>query len=251
MAYQTIDATTNQPIVPMNVMNTPSVLNIGNGTYFAETSTVLAANALFTGTVHDNGSSYAGFNRFRVVISANAGLGHGHIIVEQSSDNVTFRETNHLPVPSDGGYYTYDFAWNMRYIRLKFQNGAIAQTSLFIQALGVRMDGGMDYQQTPSFLHSTTALALSATFTGVTLNTGSQNSYLTHKAVCYADQAGTLNLQQSRDGATWRTTASLSLTAGQVGFVSDQLVYQYCRVLFVNGATAQTAFELGSTLTHS
>jgi hypothetical protein len=252
MAYQTIDATTNQPIVPMNVMNTPTVNAnlLANGAYYAETTTLLAANALYTGAAHDNGAS-SGFNRFRVVVSANAGFGHGHLIVEQSTDNVTFRETQHLPVPSDGGYYTYDFAWNMRYLRLKFQNGAVAQTSLFIQAIGIREDGGMDYQQTPSFTHSTTALAASGVFTGVTLNTGSQNSYLMHKSLVYTDQAGTLQLQQSRDGVTWRTTQSVAVAAATATVVVDPLVCQYCRVLFTNGATAQTVLELDSTLTHS
>jgi hypothetical protein len=252
MAYQTIDAATNQPIVPMNVMNTPTVNAnlLANGTYFTETSTALAANGLYPGTVHDNGAT-SGFNRFRVVVSANAGFGHGHLILEQSTDNVTFRETHRLPVPSDGGYYTYDFAWNMRYIRVKFQNGAVLQTSLFIQAIGIREDGGMDYQQTPSFTHSTTALGISGVFTGVTLNTGSQNSYLMHKALVYTDQAGTLQMQQSRDGVTWRTTQTVAVPAATATVIADPLICQYCRVLYTNGATAQTVMELDSTLTHS
>lgn len=253
MSYSSIDPTTGAYVQPMNVNNAPTVYanHQSYGTYYAESTTSLTANSLFTGSAHDGGSSYNNYNRLRVVVSATAGLGHGHLIIEQSTDGVTFRETQRCPIPSDGGYYSYEFAWNMRYIRIKFQNGAIAQTAFFLQSYGVRVDGGLDHQQTPSFVHSQTALAASATFTGVTLNTGSQNAYLNHKATVYADQAGTLQLQQSTNGSTWRTTKSVAVSAGTVVTVVDDLVYQYCRVVYVNGTTAQASFELVGTLTHA
>jgi hypothetical protein len=251
--YLGVDPTTGAQIQPMSVTNAPTVYanHQSYGTYYAESSTSLGTNALFTGSAHDGGSSYNNYNRLRVVVAAAAGLGHGHLIIEQSADGVTFRETQHYPIPSDGGCYSYEFAWNMRYIRVKFQNGATAQTAFFLQSYGVRVDGGLDHQQTPSFVHSQTALGASATFTGVTLNTGSQNSYLNHKATVYADQAGTLQLQQSVNGSTWRTTKSVAVSAGSVVTLVDDLVYQYCRVVYVNGATAQASFELVGTLTHA
>jgi hypothetical protein len=253
LAYTQIDTVSNNAIQPMNVANSPTVYSNHQsyGTYWAESTTNLVANGLFTGSAHDGGSANNNYNRIRVIVSATAGVGHGHLIIEQSTDGVTFRETQHLPIPSDGGYYSFEFAWNMRYIRIKFQNGATAQTGFFLQSYGVRMDGGLDHQQTPSFIHSTTALGASAAFTGVTLNTGSQNSYLNHKATVFADQAGTLNMQQSRDGATWRTTKTASVSANQVITMVDDLVFQYCRVTFTNGATAQANFELVGTLTHA
>jgi hypothetical protein len=252
LAYTQIDTVSNNAIQPMNVANSPTVYSNHQsyGSYWAESSTNLVANGLFTGTAHDGGSANNNYNRLRVIVSATAGVGQGHLIIEQSTDGTTFRETQHLPIPSDSGYYSYEFAWNMRYIRIKFQNGAVAQTAFFLQSYGVRMDGGLDHQQTPTFIHSTTALGVSATFTGVTLNTGSQNSYLTHKSIVTADQSGTLQLQQSRDGSTWRTTKSVAITASTPTMVNDDLIYQYCRVVYVNGATAQTSFELASTLTH-
>lgn len=253
MSYSQIDPVSGAFVQPMNINNTPTVYSNHQsyGTYFSESTTNLAANALFTGSAHDGGSLNNNYNRLRVIVAATAGNGHGHLIIEQSTDGVTFRETNHLPVPSDGGYYSFEFPWNMRYVRIKFLNGAIAQTAFFLQSYGVRMDGGLDHQQTPSFVHSSTALAANASFTGVTLNTGTQNSYLNHKAVVYADQAGTIQLQQSLNGVTWRITKSQAVSAGTVSTIIDDLVYQYCRVVYVNGATAQANFELVSTLTHA
>lgn len=252
MSYNSIDPNTGAYVQPMNVNNSPTVYSNHQsyGTYWSESTTNLAANALFTGTAKDGGSANNNYNRLRVIVSATAGVGQGHLIIEQSTDGTTFRETQHLPIPSDGGYYSYEFAWNMRYIRIKFQNGAVAQTAFFLQSYGVRMDGGLDHQQTPTFVHTTTALGASATFTGVTLNTGSQNSYLTHKAIVTTDQAGTLQLQQSRDGSTWRTTKTQAVAANTPTMINDDLIFQYIRVVYVNGATAQTSLELASTLTH-
>jgi len=60
----------------------------------------------------------------------------------------------------------------------------------------------------------------------------------------YANQAGTLNIQESKDGTTYRIITTQAITASTpYGF--DAIFHsRYLRLNYVNGATAQTAFEL-------
>jgi hypothetical protein len=61
----------------------------------------------------------------------------------------------------------------------------------------------------------------------------------------FADQAGTLYVEQSGDGVDWRDVVdSFSVVANQgIGFSVEKVV-PYARVRYVNGATAQTEFRL-------
>ncbi|HID56453.1 TPA: hypothetical protein EYP37_07975 [Candidatus Poribacteria bacterium] len=95
------------------------------------------------------------------------------------------------------------------------------------------------------FTDSTTSLAAGASFTG---STRDAQYYTQFRAKAYADQAGTLYIQQSRDGSTWRTTHSIAVGAGETQQIVADLVDRYCRVHYVNGATDQAAFELTSSL---
>ena len=98
------------------------------------------------------------------------------------------------------------------------------------------------------YTDSTTALGASATFTGTARDTGSTGYYNKFRAQAYADQAGTLYIEQSRDSSTWRVSATVSVGAGETKQV-DVLIYtRYVRVRYVNGGTAQGAFELLSAL---
>lgn len=101
------------------------------------------------------------------------------------------------------------------------------------------------------FTDSTAALAAGANFTG----TGRANSaaqYEFFAATAFADQAGTLFIDQSLDtGATYQPILSQAVTAGSAaniavricGAVGTATLY---RVRYVNGATAQTVFRLSS-----
>jgi len=60
----------------------------------------------------------------------------------------------------------------------------------------------------------------------------------------YADQAGTLYVEQSPDGTNWDVVDSFSVTAGAGFGFSVEKVCPYARVRCVNGATAQTTFRL-------
>jgi hypothetical protein len=60
----------------------------------------------------------------------------------------------------------------------------------------------------------------------------------------YADQAGTLNIQESKDGTTYRTTVTQAITAS-TPYAFDAIFHsRYIRLNYVNGAVAQTVFEL-------
>lgn len=62
---------------------------------------------------------------------------------------------------------------------------------------------------------------------------------------------GTLLLQESADGSTWTTSSTSTITGGQVTFVSLDLSSIYWRIVYNNGASAQTSFYLGAALSNS
>lgn len=234
------------PVLITNTVTANANITSAGGTQYTDTTTNLTSGATYTGTGRD--ASTGANNRFRVMIMHTAGLTPATLVYEQSTDNTTFRETHRIPIPSDGKYRTFDLPINLRYVRVKVVNGATAQTAFFLATSLVRFDGNFNFDKNLNFTHSTTALASSATFTGVTLDLGSNHSYNSHKAMVYTDQAGTLYLEQSRDGSTWRITTTQSVTAGTTAIATDGIINQYVRVRYVNGATLQTTFELTSIL---
>jgi hypothetical protein len=60
----------------------------------------------------------------------------------------------------------------------------------------------------------------------------------------YADQAGTLYVEQSPNGTEWDVVDSFSVSADAGFGFSVEKVCQYARVRYVNGATPQTTFRL-------
>lgn len=235
----------------VQVVNSPWVyvyMSSAYGLFYNETTTNLGASATFTGGARDHGGSTLTNARARCSIAHQAGNTPGHLYFEQSTDNSTWRVTHIIPIPSDGLYRTFEFPVIMRYTRFKFVNGSTAQTLMHLQSAYFKADGPFDLDKTLTFLHSTTPLGASATFTGTTLDLGGNHSFNRHRATVFADQVGTLQFQESRDGTTWRTIKTVSVTANTT--VSDEVLItqRYQRVVFVNGATAQTAFELSSAL---
>lgn len=60
----------------------------------------------------------------------------------------------------------------------------------------------------------------------------------------YADEAGTLEVQQSPDGTNWDAVTKLDVAASTPTSFSVDVVGQYGRLNYTNGATAQTTFRL-------
>ncbi|MEM4430207.1 MAG: hypothetical protein QXM08_03525 [Thermofilaceae archaeon] len=88
---------------------------------------------------------------------------------------------------------------------------------------------------------TTTALAAGASWTSPTVDMLNHSKlYVT----VFADQAGTLYIEQSPDGTNWDVSESISVSAGAGVAVVREIAARYCRVRYVNGATAQTVFRL-------
>ncbi|MBX9883348.1 MAG: hypothetical protein K2X68_00075 [Novosphingobium sp.] len=107
-----------------------------------------------------------------------------------------------------------------------------------------------------AFTDSTTALAASAVFTG-TGRANSAGQYAFFNATAFADQAGTLFIDQSLDtGTSYQAIASQAVAAGGAANLSVRLcgavgTATLYRVRYVNGATLQTTFRLSSSFSAS
>ncbi|MBT9177413.1 MAG: hypothetical protein DDT20_01746 [Firmicutes bacterium] len=98
------------------------------------------------------------------------------------------------------------------------------------------------------FTDSTILLGAGAIFVGAIRAARAHHGRIIVRA--FASHAGTLEIQQSRDGVTWRVAVGHSVTvaAGETRQLSADVVADNWRVRYVNGATAQTEFELISAV---
>ena len=94
------------------------------------------------------------------------------------------------------------------------------------------------------YADTTTVLAASAAYTGTSRDGGTTPSYQRFCARAYADQAGTLTIQDSTDNTTWRSVESIAVAAGETKSLNVQCLARYYRVVYTNGATLQGAFRL-------
>lgn len=92
---------------------------------------------------------------------------------------------------------------------------------------------------------NTTPLGANATYTGAGFDTmadGINFTWLT--GIVYANQSGSLQIQQSLDGTTWDVIDGITCNAGTAYKISVDVVSRHVRFVYVNGATAQTTFRL-------
>lgn len=111
--------------------------------------------------------------------------------------------------------------------------------------------GGQLVQQ---FLESTANINAGITFNGASHDTGNNAGaagagYSRFRAFAFLDQASTINMQQSRDNATWRTTLSQSAAANS-GYVVESIVtLRFVRATLTNtGGGATTVVEFDTEL---
>jgi hypothetical protein len=90
---------------------------------------------------------------------------------------------------------------------------------------------------------TTTPLDANASFTSSSFDLSSYE-WRHFIATVYADQAGTLYVEQSPDGTNWDISESLSVSAGVGASLEVVIKSRYVRVRYVNGATAQSVFRL-------
>lgn len=229
-------------------------------TYSLLTSTNLTASATYTGSsinaANSTTSAVTYFTAVAVAVQHTAGLTPGTLVFEVGSETSSTAPTTWypqfiVPIGSNASWQTFMFPLTSRYYRVRFVNGGTAQTSFRLATMQV-YNGALGNNLTfPDYLLlplSTNTLAISAAFTGPTLDFGDTNRlYKTLTATVFADQASATNgfvIQVSRDGSTWRTATQATVTASTLTTISSDLVYRYARVVFTNGAVANTAFNL-------
>jgi hypothetical protein len=98
-----------------------------------------------------------------------------------------------------------------------------------------------------AFADSSTNLAISATFTGTSRDGGATQAFARFVARAFADVAGTFRIEQSADNTNWRrATPDQAVGANSVVELAVFATARYHRVVYVNGAGAQTVFLVNS-----
>lgn len=99
--------------------------------YFAETSTVLAANAAATGATHDTSQDanasdtiFGNWSRFRAFASSDQA---GTLTVQQSADKTNWYQVGTASTTANNGAVLESLVC-LRYVRAVFTNGATLQT---------------------------------------------------------------------------------------------------------------------------
>ena len=139
------------------------------------------------------------------------------------------------------------FEPSAKYYRLKFTNGATANTVFELQIrpsqighhdLGmVTLQKGCGFQDT-----TTTALGIAGTYSTPTADTSNQGQLIT--VGVYPDQTGTLYIEESYNNSSWEVVETFSVSAGSLQVFQHSASLRYVRARYVNGATGQTAWYM-------
>jgi hypothetical protein len=98
-----------------------------------------------------------------------------------------------------------------------------------------------------AFADSSANLAANGVFTGTSRDGGATQSFAKFVAKAFANVAGSFRLEQSADNTTWRrATPDTVVAADAVVELQVTATARYHRVVFTNGAAAQTAFLINS-----
>jgi hypothetical protein len=79
----------------------------------------------------------------------------------------------------------------------------------------------------------------------LTLQAGREDSIV---GMVFADQVGTLHIEQSMNGTNWDIDTTYAVTASDGKGFSEAIYAPFVRVRYVNGATPQGAFRLSARL---
>jgi len=232
----------------------------GNNAYGLQTSTNLAANATYTQTAQNVAASTTStlvYNAELVIgVSHTAGLVPGQLYLDVGTETSSTAPTVWyqqlaVPIPSNANWQLFCVPMSTRYYRLRFVNGATAQTNFRLSTLLLTNGGVSNGYSAPVNIQyplSTNTLAISNSFTSATMDFGdTMNAYQTITALAFSDQASASNgfqIQISRDGTNWRVSQQASVTANTLSTLTAHLSYRYARIVYTNGAVAQGSFNL-------
>lgn len=252
----------NAACVPVYVNNQIStIIPYSQNIYTLQSSTNLASGATYTMTAQNTAASSTSTTNYNaqlvIGVTHTAGLTPGQLYLDVGTETSSttpsvWYQALAVPIPSNANWQQFTVPLSTRYYRLRFVNGATAQTNFRLSTYVTYNGGGLSNQYSiPMNLQyplSTTALAANATFTGTTLDFGdTMNIYQTITAVAFSDQASASNgfqIQISRDGTNWRVAQQTSVTSNTLSTITAHLSYRYARIVYTNGATLQTTFNL-------
>ena len=234
-----------------------------NNAYALQSSTNLAAGATFTGTAQNIAAATTSLTVYPtqlvIGVTHTAGLVPGQLYLDLGTETTStaptvWYQSLAVPIPSNANFQVFSVPVSTRYYRLRFVNGATAQTNFRLSSYLTYNGGALSNQYSVArnlqFALSTTALAANGVFTGTTLDFGdTMNIYQTITALAFSDQASASNglqIQISRDGTTWRVSQQASVTANTLSVITAHLSYRYARIVYTNGATIQGSFNLDS-----
>lgn len=252
----------NAASVPVVVNNQISQIQpINQNAYALQSSTNLAAGATFTGTAQNIASattSLTVYNTQLVIgVTHTAGLVPGQLYLDLGTETTSTAPTVWyqalaVAIPSNANWQQFSVPISTRYYRLRFINGATAQTNFrltsYLTYNGGALSNPYSYPVNLQYQLSVTTIGAGGVQTGPTLDFGdTMNIYQTITALAFSDQASASNgfkIQISRDGTNWRDAVSASVTANTLSVITTHLSYRYARVVYTNGATLQGIFNL-------
>ena len=203
--------------------------------------------------------------------------GYRYLYLLVSADAVTAMGSSNVLTLDIGGGVTYlqqlKPGWNVvdapREFRYRVNGLTGAPPALLLHSNDLKaMDGVVSYSgggvggssSNPSYTKLTGSLmpqtlspapaplAASATYTSTTLSLGVYDKIV---GSVFADQTGTLDVNQSYDGTHWDVQSSITVSASTPTGFNISVVAPYAQLVYTNGATAQTVFRLnvgGKTL---
>lgn len=158
--------------------------------------------------------------------------------------------------PASGSNFQFQFASCTDYAELTAEITAGRGQTSTGQSLGVYVTAAAAIPNADNiwYSESTTAQAANATVTGSAREIGAATAvnhrYTAYNAFAVSDQAGTLRIEGSIDGTTWRRmTLDTAVAANTPVILSIPVMTRYHRVVYVNGTTAQGSFMLTSSYT--
>jgi hypothetical protein len=229
--------------------------------YALQSNTNLAAGATFTGTAQNIAAATTSLNVYNthlvIGVTHTAGLVPGQLYLDLGTETTSTTPTVWyqalaVAIPSNANWQQFSVPISTRYYRLRFINGATAQTNFrltsYLTYNGGALSNPYSYPVNIQYQLSSTALAANGVFTGVTLDYGdTMNIYQDITALAFSDQPSAANgfkIQISRDGTNWRDAVSASVVANTLSVITVHLSYRYARVVYTNGATIQGSFNL-------
>ncbi|MEM3982560.1 MAG: hypothetical protein QXM71_07580 [Thermofilum sp.] len=119
--------------------------------------------------------------------------------------------------------------------------GSAVMVPVDIQASAINVPINIVLKQREQVAYTTTALGAGASWSSGSID---MLNYSKLYVTVFADQAGTLYIDQSPDASNWDVTESISVSANVGMAVVREIAGRYCMVRYVNGSTAQTVFRL-------